>query len=178
MDIAFAAIEKAVGASPMRKPPGEPDMDVPHNGVFVTVFVRGKLRGCIGYLDASMPLCDAISKAAASAAVQDPRFDSVTPAELAEMEIEISLLGARERIYHAEQIEIGTHGIMLEHGYARGLLLPQVAPEYGWDALDFLRALCRKAGVPGHTWKDQEARLFRFSSVIHRQGYLDHRSAP
>jgi AmmeMemoRadiSam system protein A len=166
-----AVIARSVGAVPPLDVPEDAGHGMRHNGVFVTITAKGGLRGCIGYLDSSMPFREAVEKAAHGAAVGDRRFDPVTQDELPEIKIEVSLLGPRERIYHAEQITIGSHGLLLEAGYARGLLLPQVATEYGWDAHEFLRAVCRKAGVPAHMWKDPDSRLFRFTAVRYKAPY-------
>ncbi len=174
-DLAFHTIERRLGVASQRHAVDPALHHAPHHGVFVTILVGGHLRGCIGYLDPEMPLDEAVRMAADGAAAHDHRFPAVTADELDDLTLEISLLGPFERIHHAKQIEIGIHGIVLEHGYARGLLLPQVAPEQGWDALEFLRALCRKAGVPAHTWKDQDARIHRFTADVAHHRFADWR---
>ena len=101
---------------------------------------------------------------AVSAATQDPRFAPMTPDELPQSQLEISILSSMEPVRRVEaDIRIGTHGLYLVHGDQAGLLLPQVAPEQGWDVAAFLEGICRKAGLPPAAWKDAGARLYRFT---------------
>jgi AmmeMemoRadiSam system protein A len=134
-------------------------------GVFVTLHVKGKLRGCIGMIDAGDPLGESIVRCTASAALQDPRFTRMLPEEIAEAEIEVSLLSPLERI-HPEDIEIGKHGLVVEQGIRRGLLLPQVATEHHLDREQFLAETCHKAGFPRDAWKNPETKIFGFTCEI------------
>jgi AmmeMemoRadiSam system protein A len=134
-------------------------------GVFVTLHVKGKLRGCIGMIDAGDPLGESIVRCTASAALQDPRFTRMLPEEVAEAEIEVSLLSALERI-QPEDIEIGKHGLVVEQGMRRGLLLPQVATERHLNREQFLEETCHKAGFPRDAWKDAETKIYRFTCEI------------
>ena len=135
-------------------------------GVFVTLHKFGELRGCIGYVEALHPLQTAVEKMALSAAFNDPRFPAVSKEELDLLVIEISVLSALQEINDIEVIEIGTHGIIIEQGYFRGLLLPQVAVEYNWDRISFLKHTCKKAGLPENAWKDKNTKIQIFSAEI------------
>lgn len=134
-------------------------------GVFVTLHVRGKLRGCIGLIDAREPLGESIARCTASAALQDPRFSRMLPEEAAETEIEVSLLSPLQSI-RPEEIEIGKHGLMVEQGMRRGLLLPQVATEHHLDRERFLEETCQKAGFQHSAWKDPETRIYGFTCEV------------
>ncbi|HTZ48205.1 MAG TPA: AmmeMemoRadiSam system protein A [Verrucomicrobiae bacterium] len=134
-------------------------------GVFVTLTVGGKLRGCIGVIEGKAVLGESIVQCATESALEDPRFSPMQPEELPRLEIEVSLLSPLERI-KAEQVEIGKHGLLVEQGYRRGLLLPQVAVEHHFDREQFLRETCYKAGLPTDAWKIPETRIYGFSCEI------------
>ena len=134
-------------------------------GVFVTLHVAKRLRGCIGVIEAKEHLGESIARCAASAAREDPRFTKMTPEELPELEIEVSLLSPLERI-EPEEIEIGRHGLLVERGFHRGLLLPQVAVEHHLDREQFLQETCHKAGLPEDAWKDSATRIYGFTCEI------------
>ncbi len=134
-------------------------------GAFVTLKRKGQLRGCIGYIEAVKPLWQTIVDCTGSSARNDYRFPPVEPEELPEIHIEISVLTPRETIDDVSAIEVGRHGILLTKGVCRGLLLPQVAVEYGWDREQFLRHTCRKAGLPEDSWK-KGARIEIFSADV------------
>lgn len=135
-------------------------------GAFVCIKKAGKLRGCIGMIEAKEPLYKTIKDMAVQAAFSDPRFCSLDPSELADIQVEISVLTPLERIHDAAQIEIGRHGLYLREGRHSGLLLPQVATENDWDREQFLEWTCRKAGLPPRAWKDPEAELYIFSADV------------
>jgi AmmeMemoRadiSam system protein A len=135
-------------------------------GAFVTINKRGQLRGCIGYIQPYKPLYQTVEEMAAQAAFNDPRFDPVTERELPDLEIEISVLTPLRRIKDVEEIEVGKHGILIEKGFYSGLLLPQVATEYGWDRKTFLEHTCLKAGLPTDAWKDKDVVISIFSADI------------
>jgi AmmeMemoRadiSam system protein A len=137
------------------------------SGVFVTLRRGGELRGCLGTLEAGEGLAADVALCAADSASRDPRFPRVDPREVVQLTIEISVLGARERIDPAGEaaIEIGRHGLVVEDGSRRGLLLPQVATEWGWTADEFLRQTCRKAHLPGDAWR-HGAMVFRFEAEV------------
>ena len=135
-------------------------------GAFVTLKRQGQLRGCIGYTQAVKPLNRTIMEMAQAAAFQDPRFPPLTQKELADLEIEISVLTPFRQIRDVAEIAVGKHGLFLERGGRSGLLLPQVATEYHWDRETFLEHTCLKAGLPRDAWKDKETRIFVFSAEI------------
>ncbi|OHD63049.1 MAG: hypothetical protein A2176_09400 [Spirochaetes bacterium RBG_13_51_14] len=145
--------------------------DAPKNcmatrGVFVTIKSRGDLRGCVGYPTGIKPIILAVLDNSYNAAFKDPRFEPLTAAELNQITIEISVLTEPVRMRSVEEIQAGRDGIIIERGMNRGLLLPQVAVEQGWDRSTFLGHACMKAGLPPGAWKDGETKIFRFQAVI------------
>jgi MEMO1 family protein len=135
-------------------------------GAFVTLKKKGSLRGCIGHIVGRYPVAETISQMAVAAALQDPRFPPVTRTEWPNIEIEISVLTPLKEISDPAVIEVGRHGIYIQKGDRSGLLLPQVATEYGWDKMTFLEQTCRKAGLTTDAWKDRSAKLYIFSAQI------------
>ena len=115
-------------------------------GAFVSIHRRGELRGCLGRLEPE-PLSETVVHLAAVVADSDPRFEPVGPSELDEIDFEISVLTPEREIESVEEIEIGRHGLIVEQGYRRGLLLPQVPVEHRWDRTTFLEHTCLKAGL-------------------------------
>jgi AmmeMemoRadiSam system protein A len=134
-------------------------------GVFVTVYCRGELRGCIGHIGDETPLVQAVADCARSAASADPRFPPIGTDELDVIALELSLLGAFEAVSGPSDIEVGRHGLLVEHKGRRGLLLPQVATEWAWGAEMFLAQTCQKAGLPLDAWKNGAA-LWRFEAEV------------
>ncbi|HUV31398.1 MAG TPA: AmmeMemoRadiSam system protein B [Acidobacteriota bacterium] len=133
---------------------------------FVTLEKQGQLRGCIGYTVASTPLYRTVSECAVKAAVADPRFPLVQASELADLHLEISVLTPLQRVESLEEIQVGRDGLMISMGGNRGLLLPQVATDYGWDRTEFLRQTCRKAGLPAEAYQSPGAVIEKFQAVI------------
>jgi AmmeMemoRadiSam system protein A len=134
-------------------------------GVFVTLHHQGELRGCIGHVEASEPLGRVVARCAVAAGTSDVRFPAVTTAELMHIDIELSILGPLESISTLEHIEIGRHGLLVELGPRRGLLLPQVATEWQWDRETFVAQTCRKAGLRPDAWKTG-AQIWRFDAEV------------
>jgi len=134
-------------------------------GAFVSLHNRGDLRGCIGHIEANQLLGDVVAHCAVAACSADPRFPPIAHIELAEIDIEISLLGPLESIAGPADVAVGRHGLVVEDGWQRGLLLPQVATEFNWDAETFLAQTCHKAGLPRDAWK-HGARLWRFEAEV------------
>ena len=136
-------------------------------GVFVTIKRRGTLRGCLGTLQCRRGLAAEVARCAADAASEDPRFPPVTAEELPELSLEISVLAPLEAIEpsDAAAITIGRHGLVAEQGQRRGLLLPQVATEWGWTTEEFLRQTCVKAGLTPDAWQ-RGARIYRFDAEV------------
>jgi MEMO1 family protein len=135
-------------------------------GAFVTLKKHGELRGCIGHIVGSRPLGETVREMAEAAAFQDPRFPPVNSSELKDLELEISVLTPLRRISEPGEIQVGTHGIYMRRGSASGLLLPQVATEYGWDRTMFLEQTCIKARLPRDAWKDGATEIYIFSADI------------
>lgn len=136
-----------------------------HSGCFVTIKQLGQLRGCIGSFVSQQPLWQTVQEMAVSAATRDPRFYPMKPDDLADFSLEISVLSPLQQIQSIEQIQVGTHGLYLIKGHNHGVLLPQVAVEYGWDRDTFLRQTCRKAGLPDEAWQ-KDAELYIFSAEV------------
>jgi AmmeMemoRadiSam system protein A len=135
-------------------------------GAFVTLTRDGDLRGCIGSIQAIAPLYKAVVSSAVSAAFHDPRFPPLSPGELEHLELEISVMGPIERVTNIEDIVVGRDGLIISRGAYAGLLLPQVATDYGWDRQTFLEQTCRKAGLPPDAWRAQDCRIEKFSALV------------
>ena len=146
-------------------------------GAFVTLRKRGRLRGCIGHIGTERPLADVVAHSAKSAALEDPRFDPVRFEEVAEIEIEISVLSALEEIA-PEKIEAGKHGLMVSRGWQRGLLLPQVATEMRWSSLRFLEETCVKAGFDRNAWRESETKIQGFTAEVFSESELQPEESP
>jgi AmmeMemoRadiSam system protein A len=149
---------------------GELPLDIPSShlaeprGVFTTVYVHGDLKGCVGYPLPIAPLYRAVAETAQSAAFEDSRFRPLTMEQLPALTVSLSVLSPLLPIA-AEDVEVGRHGLLIElHGY-RGLLLPQVPVEHGWDRVTFLEQTCRKAGLPLDAWQ-RGAQLRAFTAEI------------
>jgi len=134
-------------------------------GAFVTLHLRGRLRGCIGQLPAAESLVQVVAHCAKSAALDDPRFEPVHADDLPEVEIEISVLSPLADIL-PEMIEAGKHGLMVSRGWQRGVLLPQVAKEFHWDGARFLEETCVKAGLERDAWKNPSTRIQSFTAEV------------
>ncbi len=132
--------------------------------VFVTIKEKGSLRGCIGHIQAVMPLYQSIIKNAVAACSSDPRFPPMKKEELNDMDVEISILSPFASLKDVKDIQVGKHGLYIMKGMQSGLLLPQVATEFGWNRDEFLEHLCMKAGLPKDAWK--EADLYTFTAEI------------
>ena len=135
-------------------------------GAFVTLHKQGQLRGCIGYVEAFMPVQEAIASLAVSAAFNDPRFPTLSAAEVELVDLEISVPTPAVPVGDISQIEIGRHGLIIKQGFRHGLLLPQVATEYHWDVSTFLEQSCRKAGLPADAWNKPDSSLSCFEALI------------
>jgi AmmeMemoRadiSam system protein B/AmmeMemoRadiSam system protein A len=135
-------------------------------GAFVTLHKRGRLRGCIGHIQARQPLVKTVTEMAVAAAFDDPRFPPLRAEELKEIDIEISVLTPLRRITDVREIQVGTHGIYIRREGHSGLLLPQVATEWRWDRTTFLEHTCEKARLPKDAWKDEETEIYVFSADV------------
>jgi AmmeMemoRadiSam system protein A len=166
--LARDAIVAHLSGLPAPAPAPSPIMDR-RAGVFVSLHQGEALRGCIGHIEPDQPLSRGVPNSAIAAASTDPRFAPVTNDEMPELRIELSILGPLERIAGVHEIEIGCHGLIVERGWNRGLLLPQVAVEWGWDAEVFLSQTCHKAGLPLDAWKSA-ASIWRFEAEVFSEG--------
>ena len=140
-------------------------------GVFVTISKHGELRGCIGLPYPVMPLGEAIEHAAAAAAREDPRFPPVKKEELGDISVEVTILTVPTLLEarpseRPKKVEVGRHGLIVRGMGTSGLLLPQVATEYGWDAATFLEHTCMKAGLTGNCWKNESVEFLTFEGQI------------
>jgi uncharacterized protein len=136
-------------------------------GAFVTLRTcDGDLRGCIGSIRAVDPLYRAVASSAISAAFRDPRFEPLRPGELEPLQLEISVMGPIEAVSNFDDIGVGRDGLIISRGRYAGLLLPQVAGEYGWDRDTFLDQTCVKAGLPRGAWRAEDCRVEKFSAVV------------
>lgn len=161
-----AAAQGAAPPRPVELLDAAPELGQPR-GAFVTLHGReGELRGCIGTTQASEPLLDVVLEMARAAALRDPRFPPVRPEELDGLDLEVSVLFPLEPIEDPRDVEIGVHGMVVEGRGRRGLLLPQVASERGWDPVTFAAHTCLKAGLPGEAWRAEDVRLYRFRSEV------------
>jgi hypothetical protein len=133
-------------------------------GVFTTLYLRGDLRGCVGYALPVAPLFRAVAETACAAAFQDTRFSPVTRQEALDLQVSLSILSPLRPI-QADEVVIGRHGLVISHGARRGLLLPQVPVENRWDRETFLDQTCRKAGLPLHSWR-KTATLEAFTAEV------------
>lgn len=135
-------------------------------GAFVTLHIDGNLRGCIGYIEGFLPLTETIRQLAVSAAFRDPRFNPLTADEYHRIDVEISILSPIEPLGSYADIVIGRDGLIARKGGRSGLLLPQVATEYGWDVDEFLSHTCRKAGLYPDEWRDGSVSFETFSAYV------------
>ncbi len=150
------------------------DVFTENRGVFVTLdtYPDHKLRGCIGYPEPILPLGKAVEDSALSAALRDPRFQRVREDELDNIVVEVSVLTKPELIKvnnpkeYPKQVKIGRDGLIVQGGWSRGLLLPQVPVEWKWDAEEFLSQTCVKAGLTPDTWLAKETKIYSFQAQI------------
>lgn len=177
LSLARGAIVSAFRAEPPASSPNEPACFSLRRGVFVTIHVAGKLRGCIGVIEGRETLRDSIIHCARSAAFSDQRFAKLRPDEVDRLEIEISVLSEIFPIT-AQEIRVGKHGLLVASGEKHGLLLPQVAVEHHLSAEQFLEETCRKAGLPRSAWQDAETKLLGFTcEIFHDCGKEDEQKA-
>ncbi len=165
LKIARLAVERAVKDRSLLEYETERPRLKEMGAAFVTLTEHGRLRGCIGYIEPVAPLFQTVIQTAGLACLQDMRFEPVSPAELKDMDIEISVLSPLTKIDDPRRVRVGTHGLVIARGSQRGLLLPQVAVENSWDREEFLKQACLKAGLPADDWK-KGADIFIFEALI------------
>ncbi len=151
LKLAHEAILSALEHREISLEPPTPHLGEPR-GAFTTLYYRGELHGCVGYVLAATPLYTTVVETARAAAFEDSRFWPVTLEEAPELQVSLSILSALKPI-RPNEVEIGRHGLVISMAGCRGLLLPQVPVEHGWDRITFLEQTCRKAGLPWHAWK-------------------------
>ena len=173
LDIARRTVEAAVKNEDVP----EVDVDEPElqekRGVFVTLKTDGRLRGCLGRFEADMPLWKTVQTMAVSAAKEDPRFagQRITPKELDDLHVEISVLSPMEKTDNPMELELGTHGIDIKKGFRTGCFLPQVAEETGWSKETFLSRCCSgKAGLTPDAWKKSDTEVYIFTAEVISDG--------
>lgn len=169
LSIARQAVEAAVRGEKLPEFKSTTDELQTKSGVFVTIKKPGRLRGCIGQFSSKLPLYQTVAEKAVASATQDPRFlaDPITPAELSEIDIEISVLSPMRRIENPLDLELGKHGIYIKRGMRSGCFLPQVAAETGWSKEEFLSNCCwSKAGLKPDAWKDKDTEVNVFTAEI------------
>jgi AmmeMemoRadiSam system protein A len=161
--LARRALNAGVRGEPLPAPEHGGALD-DHRAAFVSIHEHGELRGCLGRLDTSWPLSQLIVHLSQEVAHADPRFAPVEPTELDTLDLELSILTPEREIHGLSEIVIGRHGLIVESGGRRGLLLPQVAVEHGWDARTFVEHTCLKAGLPRDAWK--QAMIYAFEAEV------------
>lgn len=166
LDIARQAIVDQVSLGQFEVEPREEKSLNSRSGCFVSIKQNGKLRGCIGNFQSSQPLFSEVAEMAVSSATKDPRFYPMQKNDLKDFKLEISVLSPLEKVEEVNEIEVGKHGIYLEKSFHRGVLLPQVAVEHGWDRETFLMQTCIKAGLPTTAWQAEDAEIYIFSAQI------------
>ncbi len=166
LTIARRAIETGVRSGMVYNEPREEMALNLRNGCFVTIKQNGHLRGCIGNFQSEHPLFREVAEMAVASATKDPRFYPMKEEDLTNFTLEVSVLSPLQKIDDVHEIEVGRHGIYLEKGYYRGVLLPQVASEHGWDRETFLNQTCLKAGLPTESWSAEDTAIYVFSAQI------------
>ncbi len=164
LELARATVVAAVEGRALPQVPGQLELAWPR-GVFVSLHRQGELRGCLGHLEADVPVGEATRRMAVAATRDDPRFVPVAPEELGDLDVEVSVLSPFERI-RPDDVVPGRDGLLIRRGPRSGVLLPQVASEHHWDRLTFLRALCQKAALPSEAWKDTGTELWAFRAQV------------
>ena len=163
LKLAHDSIESALQGREISLTPPSPHL-TEARGAFTTIYVRGALRGCVGYVFPIASLYRTVAETARAAAFEDTRFWPVTSEELAELTVSLSILSPLRAI-QPEEVEIGKHGLLVNMAGRRGLLLPQVPLEHGWDRVTFLEQTCRKAGLPPDAWQ-KGASLEAFTAEV------------
>ena len=162
--LARQALEESVRTGSLSEIDRPPDAPGEKCGAFVTLHKKGRLRGCVGYVESPKPLYQTVRECARAAGLHDTRFDPVEPEDLPHLRLEISVLSPLVDIT-PEEVEVGRHGLLVSRGFQRGLLLPQVAVEWKWDRERFLGETCRKAGLAEDDWQ-RGARIQAFTAQV------------
>lgn len=167
LDMAHRAIEAQLAGSKVDLTPPSDHLDQPR-GVFTTLHIGGRLRGCVGYIQPIYSVWRTVAETALAAAFNDTRFHPVAAEEAPGLEIELSVLSPAFPI-RPQEVEVGRHGLIVSQSGRRGLLLPQVPAEHGWDRETFLAQTCLKAGLPVDAWR-HGAELEAFTAEVFGEG--------
>ncbi len=165
LDLAWETIRRTVAGGPVPEPTVESAALLAPAAAFVSLHLGKHLRGCIGSVEARKPLWRTVREMAVAAAIEDPRFDPLTPQELDRLHVEISVLTPPAPVVAPEEILVGRDGLIVRDHGRSGVLLPQVATEWRWDREEFLRQTCRKAGLEPDAWQ-RDAKVFRFAAEV------------
>jgi AmmeMemoRadiSam system protein A len=167
--VARDSVTAAVKGASVEIPKTDDPKLLAHCGCFVTLKNGGELRGCLGNFVSDKPLIELVHDMASASATQDPRFfhEPITPEELDELDIEISVLSPLKKTDDPLSLRLGVDGIYIKRGWASGCFLPQVATETGWSKEQFLSCCCtHKAGLPPDSWKDPKTEVYLFSAEV------------
>jgi len=168
VEIAHRAVSSAVIENCLPDLPPFPPSLSEHAGAFVSLYVCGELRGCVGQVENPGPLADVVARSAISAALHDSRFPPIAPDEVPTLKVEISVLSVPAPI-SPDAIVVGRHGLLVICESHKGLLLPQVASERKWTAERFLEETCNKAGLPRNAWRDPATKLVAFTAEVYSE---------
>jgi len=135
-------------------------------GIFISLHKLGELRGCIGYIAATTTILHSVIENTVNAASKDSRFSPVNRDELDMIDVEISVISPLVEVNDTKDIKVGRDGLVVERGFHKGLLLPQVATEWGWDREEFIEQTCRKAGLPADACEKKDTKIYRFSAQV------------
>ncbi len=169
LGIARGAILAHLGVAPGPPLPASGALGEPR-GAFVTLYVEGELRGCIGTFRPQGSLASTVARMAVAAASDDPRFAPLGAGEVAGLGVAISVLGPTRPIADPRTVEIGRQGLLVSRGFHRGTLLPKVAVEHGWGAEEFLKHTCLKAGLPPRAWEEPDVTVEVFDAEEFGEG--------
>jgi AmmeMemoRadiSam system protein A len=164
LGVARGAVLTHLGVAPARTLPETGALAEPR-GAFVSLYVAGELRGCIGTFRPVGSLAATVARMAVSAASEDPRFPALRADEVKDLLLQVSALAPPRKLADPRrELEVGRHGLVVKKGWNRGALLPRVASENGWDAETFLKQTCLKAGLPPSAWKDADCEVEGFEA--------------
>jgi AmmeMemoRadiSam system protein A len=176
LTVARDTVEAVITGEQIPKPKADdPELNA-HCGCFVTLKNKGRLRGCIGQFTSESPLIELVSEMAKASATGDPRFfaNPITPGELEELDIEISVLSPLQRTDDPLSLRLGVDGIYIKKGRTSGCFLPQVATETGWSKDEFLSYCCaHKAGLPADAWKEPQTEVYLFTAEAFGSEFKD-----
>lgn len=136
------------------------------HGIFLTIFVDDKLRGSLGYVDSEQCVMESVAELAKALCEGSDRYQKLEKFELPYLNLQINILSELHQIYQKEEIDIGKHGLYVNHPDGEGLLFPQNAIDLNYDQVIFLNEVCHKAGLPSFTWEDDECKVYTFETIV------------